>query len=291
MKEKKLDTIWIQKISGERERFSLEKLQRSLLRAGVDEKSINSIVLRTVENIKDGMKTSEIYRYAFSLLKKETYPAAIRYSLRRALFELGPSGFPFEKFVSEIFRQNGYDVQTGVILQGACVSHEVDIVAKKDTTHIFIECKFHNEQGVKTDVKVALYVHARFLDLQKAHMILESKNTASENIHDGWIITNTKLTQDAISYAECCGLHLVSWEYPEVGNLQDLILETGVYPITILSKLSANNKKILLEQGVITCSDIKNNIKLFKSLGISDEKIRNIVQESREISEKLNIKK
>ena len=271
------EVVWVIKTSGEREQFSLTKLRRSLVRSGADDATVKMVVLHIIPELKNGMKTSAIYKHAFSLLKKSKYPVAIRYSLRKAVMELGPSGFPFEKFVAEVLRRKGYTAETGVILPGFCVSHEVDVLMEKGDRHIFAECKFHNQQGIKTDVKVALYVHARFLDLQKAHSLKE--HMSDPIIHEGWLITNTKLTSDAIKYANCAGLTIIGWDYPEQGNLQDLILETGVHPLTFLSTLTSREKMDLLEKGVVMCLDIKKDPALLRSLGFSEDKIKKVVNE------------
>ncbi|MFZ2831875.1 MAG: ATP cone domain-containing protein [Minisyncoccia bacterium] len=268
--------VWVVKSTGEREKFSFTKLRRSLTRSGADAETIEDIVEHIRPEIHDGMKTAQLYKHAYAILKKNKYPVAVRYSLRKAVMELGPSGFPFEKFVAEVMRGKGFTARTGVILPGLCVSHEVDILMEKGDRHIFAECKFHNQQGIKTDVKVALYVHARFLDLQKAHHTEES---AGENVHEGWLITNTKLTSDAIQYANCAGLTVIGWDYPEEGNLQDLILETQVHPLTFLSTLEQADKAKLLERGVVMCRDLKNDPEHLRSLGYTDEQIGNVVSE------------
>lgn len=273
---KEQDDVWVIKSTGERERFSLNKLRRSLTRSGADDETIERIIEHIIPELHDGMKTSQIYKHAYTILKKNKYPAAVRYSLRKAVMELGPSGFPFEKFVAEVLRGKGFTAQTGVILPGFCVNHEVDILMEKGDLHIFAECKFHNKQGIKTDVKVALYVHARFMDLQKGH---ELKDVKAEKIHEGWLITNTKLTSDAIQYASCAGFTVIGWDYPEQGNLQDLILETGVHPLTFLSTLSQSDKNNLLQQGIVMCRDLKNNPTPLKSIGFSDEQIKNVEKE------------
>lgn len=276
----KRDIAWVVKTSGEREPFSLTKLRRSLTRSGADNETVEMVVSHIIPELHDGMKTSAIYKHAFSILKKKKYPVAIRYSLRKAVLELGPSGFPFEKYVAEVLRGKGYSARTGVILPGFCVAHEVDVLMEKDNRHIFAECKFHNQQGIKTDVKVALYVHARFLDLQKAHDEAHKKHLEEvPKIHEGWLITNTKLTLDAIQYAQCAGLTIVGWDYPEQGNLQDLILETGVHPLTFLSTLSQKDKINLLEQGVVMCRELKKDSRPLKSIGLSDEQVKSVVNE------------
>ena len=278
--DKNQDDVWVIKSTGERERFSLNKLRRSLTRSGADDETIERIVEHIIPELHDGMKTSQIYKHAYSILKKNKSPAAIRYSLRKAVLELGPSGFPFEKYVAEVLRGKGYTAQTGVILPGYCVDHEVDVLMEKDDRHIFAECKFHNQQGIKTDVKVALYVHARFMDLVKAHDEAHKRHEGEvKKVHEGWLITNTKLTSDAIQYANCAGLNVIGWDYPEKGNLQDLILETGVHPLTFLSTLSQVEKNSLLEQGIVMCRELKSSPVALKSIGFSDDKIKEVVSE------------
>ena len=277
MNKKHNNTAWVIKSTGEREPFSLAKLRRSLVRSGADEQTVEAVIEHILPELKDGMKTSVIYKHAFSVLKKKKYPVAIRYSLRKAVMELGPSGFPFEQYVAEILRRKEYTVKTDVMLPGFCVQHEVDVYMQKDGKHIFGECKFRNEQGTKVDVKVALYIYARFLDLQKGHLANE-KN--SHEIHEGWLITNTKLTSDAIAYANCVGLKVLGWDYPERGNLQELILETGVHPLTFLSSLTMAEKSDLLRQGIVMCRDITKNQEALRSLGFSEEKIRSVLREA-----------
>lgn len=276
MNNERDNVAWVIKTSGDREQFSVSKLRRSLLRSGAEPETIERIITHIIPEVHDGMRTSQIYKHAYSILKKNKYAVAVRYSLRKAVMELGPSGFPFEEFVSEIFRRRGFTTKTGVVLPGFCVLHEVDVLMEKDERHIFAECKFHNQQGIKTDVKVALYVNARFQDLQKGH---EIKEVITPKIHEGWLITNTKLTMDAIQYANCAGLTVISWDYPEKGNLQDLILETGVHPITVLNTLSMGGKNVLLEKGVVLCDDLKKNPEHLKSLQLGDDEVKNIISE------------
>ena len=119
----------IKKADGTLEFFKVEKLRRSLRRAGASPDEINEIINNVDSTLYDGIKTQEIYRHAFNLLRRSRPPAAARYSLRRALFNLGPTGFPFEKFLARLFQEDGYSTRTGVILQGNCAPHEIDVAA------------------------------------------------------------------------------------------------------------------------------------------------------------------
>src|SRR3989344_978569 len=266
----------VRKSTGEREPFSEEKLRASLRRAGAAPETVEEIVGHILAELRDGMETTAIYRHAFSILKKRERGVAATYSLRKAVMMLGPSGFPFEKFVAEVLKTKGYRVQTGVIIPGFCVSHEVDILAEKDNKHIFVECKFHNEATLKSDVKVALYVHARFLDLKKAH---DTTERSTPKIHEGWLVTNTKATHDAVQYGSCAGLTVIAWNYPHEGNLHDLIRMSGVYPITLLVTLASGEKRHLLAEGVVSCKALLDNENILRSAGISPDRIPRIFKE------------
>ena len=180
----------ITKADGSTEYFKVEKLRRSLRRAGAAPDEINAVVQQISDELYDGIKTQEIYRQAFTLLRRSQTPIAARYSLRRALLGLGPTGFPFEKFLAKLFAAEGYETKTGIILQGHCAPHEIDLAAYSQTDSFIGEAKFHARPGIKTDLQVAMYSYARLLDL-KGTTICDSSVCAVNNF---WLVTNTKFT-------------------------------------------------------------------------------------------------
>lgn len=273
--KKNIEELIVVKADGKKELFSREKLENSLLRSGADSATVDSIVDHIEEELQDGMSTSHIYKHAFFLLDKKQHPAAVRYSLRRAIQDLGPSGFPFEEFLAHVYRQKGYEVLTGQMVMGGCVEHEVDLVIWNENKLVMAEAKFHNELGIKSDLKVALYVKARLDDL-KENVFLYGKE---RKVDEGWLITNTKFTSTAIHYAGCKDLKLIGWNYPERGNLQDMILDSGLHPVTCLTTLSDSQKKTLLAQDVVLCKTLKENIALFKTLGMNQAKIQMVIDE------------
>lgn len=278
--------FWVIKANKEREIFNPVKLRDSLRRSGACEDSISAVVAKIMAEMRDGMSTEQIYRHAFALLKKEHRGVAAQYNLRRAVREFGPSGFPFEQYIGEILRSRGYEVRVGLIVQGWCVEHEVDVSARKGGTHILIECKFHNEEGFKTDLKVALYVRERFNDIQKKH---ESLKESAERFHEGWLVTNTKLTSKAIEYSKCAGLTLVGWNYPKKGNLQDLINEARLYPITALTTLSSADKRRLMDNDIVLTTHLLDQKNMLHGIGLDDAKIRRVLAEAAALNEmKLN---
>ncbi len=268
--------ILIVKADGTREEFNVEKLHDSLTRAGASSGVRDTIVRHIAKEVEDGMSTSQIYRHAFELLHKLERPTVARYSLKRAIADLGPSGFPFEKFVAEIFKARGYETLTDQIVAGRCVEHEMDIVAWNENKLIMAEAKFHNELGMKSDLKVALYVKARFDDLKEVEFSYGVTKTLSE----GLLITNTNFTTKAIEYCECAGVRLIGWNYPRVGNLHDMIEDASLHPITCLTSLSGMEKKNLLAAGVVLCKSVRGDDTILLKTGLH----RNTIDRAREES-------
>lgn len=271
-----MSDIRIIKATGQTENFSEEKLLRSIQRAGVPEKLQGEAVEHIREKLYQDMPTSEIYRHILEYLGKSSYPhAGSRYSLKQAIMDLGPTGFPFEKFIASILNRHGYKTETDVILSGLCVSHEVDVLAEKDNQKIMIECKFHNRMGSRTDIKVALYVMARYQDLTVGWI---NRDNASK-LTEVWLVTNTKCTTDAIAYAQCMGIRIVSWGYPEKGNLQEMIEKEKLHPVTVLTALNNFQKHLLLNNHLVLCRDLIDNNLAFDLLKLSTEDVRKLKEE------------
>lgn len=263
--------IYITKASGDTVRFSREKLLRSLTRAGADQVLAKRIADSVAGQIRSGMTTQDVYAKAFSLLRNAERPLAARYGLKQAIMDFGPTGYPFEQFVGALLRERGFDVVVGKVLQGKCVTHEVDVLAEKGRRQIMIETKFHNHRGYHTDVKVPLYIHSRFQDIAAA----DKKNANEEQ----WIVTNTKFTSDAIAYGECVGLTLIGWRYPAEGGLEKLIEEIGLHPVTCLTTLTKKDKEALLAKNLVLCKHLIEHEQKLKRMGFSKEKIAKVRQE------------
>lgn len=268
--------VLITKADGEQEPFDPAKLERSLEHSGASSTARARIAAKILHELRPGMTTEEIYRHAFAMLEREEpHPIAARYSVKRALFALGPSGFPFEVFLAEVLRAHGWRAQTGVTLIGRCAPHEVDVLAEKDGTRVGIEAKFHNEPGGKTDIKDALYVKARYEDLRAAP-------EASSRTDEGWLMTNTSFTQNAIHYAQCSNLTLIAWDYPEKNNLMQLIEEARVHPLTCLTTLSDSEKHTLLDNKIVLCRSISSP-HLLEEYGVKPVRIPRVLAEAREL--------
>ncbi len=267
--------IRVEKADGLIEGFQMSKLRGSLKKAGASYEEV-AIITRDIENlIYDGIKTDEIYRRAFELLRHSGKTVAARYSLRRAMVGLGPTGFPFEDYLARLYASEGYRTQSRVQIKGKCVTHEVDMVAYRPGECIVAEAKFHMQPGMKSDLQVILYSHARFNDIAGARV----RRAGGSPVTHSLVATNTKFTTMATKYAVCAGIDLLSWDYPKKGNLHDMIERSKLYPITILQTLTMNDKKALLEKGVVLCNDVIDNHSILSSVGIPRKKMSAIMDE------------
>lgn len=266
---------YIIKADGSKELFDQKKLENSLVRAQASPAHVARIIEHLRGEIKTGTTTADLYKHAFFLLHKFEKHAAMKYSLRRALMDLGPTGFPFEKYVARIFKERGFTTLTDQIVQGGCVEHEVDVIAWNDAKLIMAEAKFHNQLGIKSDLKTALYVKARFDDLREATFFYGKRRKVDE----GWLITNTKFTSTAISYGMCKGLTMVGWNFPATGNLQQLIEDGNLHPVTCLASLTRGQAAQLISQGVVLCKELSGHNELLRNTGMSADAADAVMEE------------
>lgn len=270
MKKEKVQII---KSSGDKVDFSISKLRNSLYKSGADAVTIDNIIKIVCDELYEGISTKEIYNRAFSLLKKTKSIYASKYKLKKAIYELGPTGFPFENFIGALLEYSGYQVVVGKVLQGKCVSHEVDVVASKNAQYIVAECKFHSEKTTTCNVKIPLYINSRYQDIVAQH-----KNT-SKGPNEGWVVTNTRFTADALTYSKCVGLYLLSWDYPQDNGLKDRIDRLGLYPITVSTLLTNREKQFLLSREIVLCRQLLNDTFYLDHLGISETRKAKIQSE------------
>ena len=272
--------ILVTKYSGEKVSFSEAKLRSSLQRAGANSNEIESIIDKVVHSLYEGISTKKIYHIAFKTLRDYSRSVAARYHLKRGIMELGPSGYPFEIYVGEIMKHQGYNVKVGVIEAGRCVSHEVDVIAAKNNQYLMIECKYHNLPGTICDVKIPLYIQARFKDIETEWI---KKPELANKFCQGWVVTNTKFSTDAIRYGTCAGLNLIGWDYPTTGSIRESVDTFNLYPITCLTLLSKSEKQQLLNRKVVLCKDIHQNKQVLEEIGVKNHKISLILEEAQQL--------
>lgn len=238
------NAINVIKASGQIEPFAEEKVIGSLVRAGASPELARRIVDRIKPQLYPNIPSFQIYSTVMKILKKEQRDLADKYNLKNAIMELGPTGYPFEKFVAGVLATQGYQTEVNKIIMGKCVSHEVDVIARKDNKKYMIECKFHNQNGGRTEIKAALYTYARFLDLK------------DKGFDTPWLMTNTKVTQEVRAYGLCVGVKVTSWDYPDGESLREMIDKSGLHPVTAVNSLTKDQKQAFLDKGIVFSRDI-----------------------------------
>jgi len=258
------------KASGEKEIFSSKKIYYSILEAGASKALAKQTTNLIKQNLHKNITTEEIFNLILTNLKKEP-GIAEKYNLKRAIMSLGPAGYAFETYFSEILKEYGYKTQTGIHLKGKRIIHEIDILAEREKRYM-IECKYHNEKGIHTRLQPALAAYARFLDL------------ANQKIDQPWLVTNTRCTKDALNYAKGVNLKITSWKNPKEESLSRLIEGKKLYPVTILF-LDENLKRNLLDNEIVmlkTLIKLPTN-ELFKKTNIPIKKLEQIKNKAKEI--------
>ncbi len=269
--------IMVTKGSGEQVPFDGERLVQSLTAAGAGSDITFAILRKIEEKLYDGISTKEIYKDAYRMLRSYEAGVAGRYKLKKAILELGPSGYPFERFVGMLFNHIGYKTKVGTIIRGHCTDYEIDVIAEKDGRYIMAECKFHSAFTRKCDLQVPLYVQARYLDIKKANHIREEK------FYESWIVTNTQFTSKALEYGLCSGQHLVSWNFPKNGSLKQRIDLSGLHPVTCLSSLNKTEKNALLQKDIVMVSDMLKSPNVLENIIRNDRKTDRILSEAKSL--------
>lgn len=250
--------IQVKKATGEFEEFDESKLVQNLKLAKIPDDIASDAANYVKNRLEDKISTQKIHDYVQEYLSKNNLTSyALHYDLKNALLRLGPAGYAFEKFVAKVLSAYGYLTQQGISIQGKCVTHEIDVDAQKEGQHFLVECKFHNQPGIKTDVQVALYTYARFLDVRAA---LETLGNHQHQYHQAWLVTNTKVTRDVLDYAKCMDMKVLAWGYPQMGSLREIIISSGLHPVTVLMGLLPNQYQNLFDSDIITCADMKRAI-------------------------------
>ena len=263
------------KSTGEKEMFSEDKLCQSLKNAGAPRELANKVCALAASDLKPGMTTSKIFRSSLRYLLKENLSLAANYSLRRGVGELGPAGFLFEHYVEIILQAYGYKTVRNITAKGFCVEHEIDVLAEKDGVKYYIEAKYRNEYGIKTHIDVVMYGDARLADIAKA-------GGGEAKL---WLITNTKFTDKAVKYAKCRDIKLTGWTHPNGDNLEDLIINRKLYPITVLPSVKRYEREQFAKFGLLLAQDILpySPEELANKFNIAFNTAKKIIIQSKEI--------
>ena len=278
--------MYIIKASGQKEDFDPLKLCTSIKRSGAPEYLADSICEQLNKEVEPNMSTRNVWRMALSHLSSIDISISARFSLKRGLAMLGPTGFVFEQYVEALMQSYGFETKRGIMMRGASgIEHEIDVWIKAPGVNAIIEAKFRNDHGTKTHVDVVMYAQSRLLDIKE----YAEKHSSEEDIpKEVWLITNTKFTDSTIKYAQFKNITLIGWDYPKNGSLEELICAKKMYPISVLPSVSHLELKELSAQHIILLTDILpySSEDITRMTDIPPEVARKIVKEAKELFEK-----
>lgn len=269
--------IIVRKASGEREPFDAGKIRRTCERAGASKQLAAKVAAVIERKAYNGITTKKILELTLKELDKQRPQVAARYDLKGAIMRLGPAGFHFEQLLAELLLEYNYRTQVHAVVQGGCISHEIDVIASNKKELAAIEAKYHNAPGIYTGVKDALYVWARYLDILEG-----AREGKCPKFNQVWLATNTKFSTDAITYATCKGLKLLGWKYPPKKNLQSMLEAKKLYPITAMRTLDPDSLHKLSEAQMMLCKDlVEHGIEELQHMtGITPRKLRALRKEA-----------
>lgn len=271
----------VKKFSGELVPFDKSSLMRSLSKSGASEQEVEKVFSGIESHLFNEITTRQLYQLAFNELKKLRKSYAARYSLKKALRDLGPEGYNFELWVTRLFEELGCKATHSKTLQGKAVTHEIDVIALENGKLMLGECKFRNDVDAKIPVTTPMYFLSRFNDLKETEFEFFGHKLKPTK---GWLITNAYLTLDAISFADYYGIQLISWNYPENSNIKTRVDSGGLYPITCLTTLNKLQKEVLLKEKIILVKDlISEKEKAFSIIKLSPNQKKKLLEEAREL--------
>ncbi|MDD4607275.1 MAG: ATP cone domain-containing protein [Patescibacteria group bacterium] len=276
--------MYIIKASGEKEKYQPQKIVRTILRAGANKNLAREVIQKIEPFVYEGMSTKEILKLVRKFLSQKEKTVAAKYNLKKAIMQLGPTGFNFEKLVERILQKEGYQTSTPLVTQGRCAQHEIDVIAKKENSIYDIECKYRNARGIYVGLQTALYVWARHQDL-----VGGSQNKKCPKFTQPWLWCNTRFSSQVIQYGGCAKMKLTGWDYPAKESLRDLLEKNKFYPITVLTSLSQKDKANLFKNNIILIQDLLNQDlkKIQVKTKIDLNKLKNWIDQSKKI---LNLK-
>lgn len=268
------------KSTGIKEPFNPEKIKATCQRIGASPKMIEKIVQSIIPKLYDNITTGEIYKLVFEALKEEGHEFASRYSLREALFRLGPAGFNFEHYIAKVLNAYGYKTEMPDLLRGASIQHEVDIIAEKENRRFMVECKWRNSLDKIIIAKDVLATWARFLDLVEG-----AELKFCPHFDEPWIITNSIFSNDALTYGQYKNISMLSWNYPPQRPLPVWIDAKGLYPITVLFNLSSELLPSFVEADILLVRDLAtlSADQIKKLTHLPEDQLRIIINEAKEV--------
>ncbi|HOH47223.1 MAG TPA: hypothetical protein PLX59_05235, partial [Candidatus Cloacimonadota bacterium] len=84
---------------------------------------------------------------------------------------------------------------------------------------------------------------------------------------------------DSIQYSKHKGITLLGWDYPPDNALKNLVERARLFPVTILSSLTLEQKRALMREEIVTCAQLQKQTDILEALGLSKSKQASVIRE------------
>lgn len=242
---------YVIKADGTRQPYDRYRVMRTARNYGVPDDYVIEVAAEVERHLHDGIRTRDILRMIHTYARRYQPSVEGRTNVRRAIGLLGPKP-DFERYVQELLRGSGYEVEGGRILKGRCGEHEVDAIARKDGITYFVEVKHHYNHHRVTGLDEGRIARAIVEDVQEGYKAGKNHFT----IDKAMIVCNTKLSSHAKRYAACWDIKHIGWDNPKDENIASMVADMKLCPITLIKGVDAGIRKKLVEAGIVTVGQL-----------------------------------
>jgi hypothetical protein len=278
-------TIFVRKADGSTQEFDAVKVVKTCLRMGASRQIAEKIAHDIEEQIYDGIDTRDILQMIYSQLRQFKPEISHLTDLRKALSLISPRAF--EIYIQHLLQEHGYDVTPNQIVQGKCITHEIDAIASKGDQMYFVEIKHHVNYHSPTGLDESRIARAVFEDITEGYQA----GMNPYQINRAMIVTNTKFSEHSLRYSQCRGIDQIGWSFPIHQGLQDLIEEKRFHPLTCLKELDKDLYHSLTSTGIIALKQIINtsSTELAWRTGRSQQAMDKLIHRARLLEKKTRI--
>ena len=267
--------VLVRKADGRLEPFDRSKVFRTAIYLGLERADAEKLADEVSERVRDGMPTSEILVMIHELAREIRPELKHMRDLREAISRMRPKP-DFEEYVRLVLRAAGYSVEPGRVLEGRCVSHEIDGVAFKDDEVFAVEVKHHVNYHTYTGLDVVLQLWAALTDLVEGYRL----GLHGYDFSSAILACNTKISAHAERYARCKGIKYMGWKYPRAFALSDIVSSHKLYPLTIIRVLSSDQIARLGDSGIVAVNQLKELRKeeLMEITGLDEQRAEHVLK-------------
>ena len=177
-------------------------------------------------------------------------------------------------FVQVLLKHNGFEVSPNQLLNGKCVEHEVDAIARKDGVTYFVEAKHHSSYHTPTGLDESRIARAVLEDVIEGFVLGKS----DLKVDRAMIVTNTRYSDQAVQYGNCRNILQIGWSSPTDHGLQSMIEGKNLLPLSCVRGLSMDARLKLANSGIVLFEQLieEDTVGLARKTGLAQDFVRNI---------------